>query len=254
MYKYSVLMYNFNNYELFREPLEIDPECEYIYVTDNENFKSNKWKVIVDKDLEDLSVFDKCYRVRFNLFKYATTPVCIYLDGSFAILKSLRCIYDAFMKSEADLGLCVHPYRNNIIEEYKVWVTDRQYPIKNVRKILKYMAELEYPAVYKGLYQGGMRICKNTELNKKIDDKVFNTLVMLGEPGKIERIDQTIYSLVLNTTFKDDVKIFPFAQQVFQNDTLSWKLHGANVNHPAPLGNYKSGYVFNKEMELFNLL
>ena len=38
-YKYSVLMYNFNDYEIMREPQEIDPECEYIYVTDNPIYK-----------------------------------------------------------------------------------------------------------------------------------------------------------------------------------------------------------------------
>lgn len=30
---YTVLMYNFNNYEVMREPEEIDPECEYIYMS-----------------------------------------------------------------------------------------------------------------------------------------------------------------------------------------------------------------------------
>ena len=42
MKKYSILTFNFNNYEIFREPLEVDPECEYVYVTDNPNFKSNR--------------------------------------------------------------------------------------------------------------------------------------------------------------------------------------------------------------------
>ena len=70
-------MYNFNDYEIMREPKEVDPECEYIYVTDNPKYQNETkvWKVIVDKDLDGLSAFDKCYSVRFNLFKYTTTPV-----------------------------------------------------------------------------------------------------------------------------------------------------------------------------------
>ena len=98
MKKYSVLMYNFNNYEIMREPKEVDPECEYIYVTDNPKYQNETkvWKVIVDKDLEWLSAFDKCYSVRFNLFKYATTPVCIYLDGSVQIYKKLTKLYNDF--------------------------------------------------------------------------------------------------------------------------------------------------------------
>lgn len=51
------------------------------------------------------SVFDKCYSVRFNLFKYATTDVCIYMDASIQLHKSMRKLYDAFMESRADVGL-----------------------------------------------------------------------------------------------------------------------------------------------------
>ena len=72
---YTVLMYNFNDYEVMREPEEIDPECEYIYVTDNRSLKSTTWKIVVADSLDGLSAFDKCYRVRFNLFKYASTPI-----------------------------------------------------------------------------------------------------------------------------------------------------------------------------------
>ena len=52
MKKYSVLMYNFNDYEIMREPKEVDPECEYIYVTDNPKYQNETkvWKVIVDKE------------------------------------------------------------------------------------------------------------------------------------------------------------------------------------------------------------
>lgn len=254
MYKYAVIMFNFNNYETFKEPLELDPDCEYVYVTDNTKLKSNKWKIIVDNSLNGKLVFEKCFYVRYNLFKYTNAPVAIYMDGSFQIYKSLKPIYDSFIESNADLGICIHPYRNEIFAEYTTWVNTRNYSVENVKKVMKIMAELNYPTHYKGLYQAGMRICKNTELNKTIDTEVFKTLKKLSTPNSFERLDQTIYSIILNSKYENKIKIFPFAQQVFQSNLIRWKIHGTNKNHPAPLGNYKTGYVFNKEVNLFNLI
>ena len=164
MKKYSILMYNFNNYEIMREPEELDEDCEYIYVTDNPNLKSDKWKIVIDNELNGLSPFDKCYRVRFNLFKYATTPVCIYVDGSIQIHKSLRKLYDDFINSGADLGLCIHPERDNVYDEYNVWMKCRNYPKYQFQKTMTMFKAAEYDPKYKGLYQGTMRICKNTDL------------------------------------------------------------------------------------------
>ena len=49
MKKYSILTFNFGNYEVFREPEAVDENCEYVYVTDNSNLKSNIWKIISEK-------------------------------------------------------------------------------------------------------------------------------------------------------------------------------------------------------------
>lgn len=253
MYKYSVLMYNFNNYEILREPEEIDPECEYIYVTDNEHLRSDKWKIIVDKSLNGLSVFDKCYRVRFNLFKYATTPVCIYVDGSIQIHKSLRKLYDAFVTSNSDIGLNIHPTRNNLIDEYKEWIRIRNYDRIQAQKCLLLLDIAKYDFNFKGLYQGTMRICKNTELNRSIDECTFNTLKLLGTKDKIERLDQTIYSFVINTFF-DDITIFGFSQQVFQSAYMSWCKHGSAQVHPYSPDNDKDGYILNKLSKLYHLV
>ena len=90
-------MYNFNDYEIMREPKEVDPECEYIYVTDNPKYQNETkvWKVIVDKDLDKLpSAFDKVFTVRYNPFKYCTTDTVIEIDGSIQIYKKLDQLYN----------------------------------------------------------------------------------------------------------------------------------------------------------------
>lgn len=255
MHKYSVLMYNFNNYEIMREPIEVDPDCEYIYVTDNPTLKNdtNVWKVVVDSDLDGLSVFDKCYRVRFNLFKYATCPTCIYVDGSIQIYKSLRKLYEDFIKSNCDLGVMVHPECDNVYDEYHRWLQLRNYPYTNLQKALCMFKAAGWNPKEKGLYQGCLRICRNTELNNSIDSCTLNTLIELGTENTIERLDQTIYTFIIHSLF-NDVNIFGVSQQVIQSNYMKWCKHNSTISLPYCNGNDKlNGFILGKEQLLYRL-
>lgn len=244
-------MYNFNNYEPLREPLEIDPECEYIYITDNPNLKSNIWKIIIDKDLDGLDIFNKCYKVRFNVFKYCNTDICIYLDGSIQINKSLSKLYNDFIKSNCDLGLQVHPERNNIIAEYNIWVKYRNYPLENYKKAINTMHSLGYDFNYKGLIQMTTRIIKRSTKNIEIDAMTYNMLKLLGD-NKIERLDQTVYTFILNKYF-NDIKVMPMSQQIMQSDYLTWCHHNTNTPIIYNPFNDNNGYLFNKIVKLYRL-
>ena len=256
MKKYSVLTYNFNDYEIMREPREIDPECEYIYVTDNPKYKEQTkvWKVIVDKDLEGLSVFDKCYSVRFNLFKYVTTPVCIYMDGSVQVYKPLTKLYNDFMNSGNDLGLIIHPLRYSIPKEYAIWQSIRNYPAANAEKCMKAMSAMGYDFNYKGLYEMTVRIVKNTERNKLIDQSCFELLKKLGTKDKIERLDQTVYSFLLNQEF-NDTKVFPMSEQIIHSDYMKWCIHKTDkINgNIANTDVRNEGFLFNQMVKLYKI-
>ena len=216
-----------------REPREIDPECEYIYVTDNPDLQKQTkvWKIVVDKDLDGLSVFDKCYKVRFNLFKYCSTDTCIYLDGSVQIYKSLRKFYNDFMASGNELGLIIHPLRFSISREYEIWKQFRKYPEKQVDKCMKAMQAMGYDFNYKGLYEMTVRIVKNTPRNKLIDESCYNLLKKLGTKDCIERLDQTAYSCLMNLAFSD-TKVFPMSEQIIHSDFMKWCIHGKDKINP----------------------
>lgn len=224
--KYSVLMYNFNKYEILREPEVLDPEAEYIYVTDDKSLKSDKWKIVYDKRLEGLSVFEKCYYVRFHLFDYCSTKVCIYLDGSIQIHKSLRDLYENFMKSEADIGLSLNGCFNDIRDDYTFWIRHRNYPKANADKCLNFLKFEKYDFDKKGYFECNIRICKDTELNKKLDERTFNTLKLLGKPT-IERFDQPIYTYIVNKYFSD-MKVFAFSRNTIMSSYMTWCFHNTN--------------------------
>jgi hypothetical protein len=138
-------------------------------------------------------------------------------------------------------------------EEYQAWLECRNYSPTQRGKCYAMFNAANYDTKYKGLYQGTVRICHNTPLNQKIDQAVFNTLVKLGTNGVIERLDQTIYSFILNKYFSN-IKVFPFSQQIFQSKYMTWMAH--NTTTPWPYNNgpfMDNGYVFNQLRPLFKL-
>ena len=163
--RYTVLQYIINGYELVHEVKQKDPEVEYLLVTDDPDLKSETWHVIYDKDLEGLSTFDKCYAIKFNLFKYATTDICVYLDANIEVLRSLKPLIDIFEAGSYDMAMMPHPHRHNFIEEYQKWIELRGYSPAIVKKALAFMAACKYDFSYKGMFQGNFKIVRNDKQN-----------------------------------------------------------------------------------------
>lgn len=84
MKKYSVLTFIIGKgYEKVHEIENMQDDVEYLLVTDDSDLKSNTWKVIYDEDLLSFKTpFERCFRVRYNVFKYCITDICITIDGS----------------------------------------------------------------------------------------------------------------------------------------------------------------------------
>ena len=123
MFRYSILCYIINGYEDVKEVLQKDPNAEYILVTDDKNLTSNTWNVIYDESLNALpSTFDKCYAIRFNVFKYCHSPICVYIDGNVQVNKPLAPLIDKFEDGKYDMCLMPHPLRTNFVSEYNAWI------------------------------------------------------------------------------------------------------------------------------------
>jgi hypothetical protein len=233
--KYAVIMYNFNNYEIMREipDFAVNKDIEYIYVTDNDKLTSKNWKIVIDHDLEGLSPFDKCYSVRFNLFKYTNAEIVLYADGSIQILNDIMPYFKKFEESKKDLGVMVHPERNTVFDEYKKWIEIRNYPKYTAMKCLAEMELNDYDVKnYKGLYQGGLRFIRNKNKNIQLDTECFNLLKKLGENGKIERLDQTVYSYLLNTKFSD-IDCFVFSDSFIYSKLMNIQGHNCPFRYYA---------------------
>ena len=254
--RYSVLCYIINNYENVKEIIQKDPNAEYILVTDDKNLKSNTWTVIYDESLLSLkSTFDRCYAIRFNVFKYCHSPICVYIDGNVQVNKPLTPLIDKFEDGKYDMCMMPHPLRYDFISEYKAWITQRGYSIEQAQKFFKLLNDTRYSFDYKGFFQGTFKIVRNDKTNADFERLSIAFMKYLGTEDAIERLDQTVYSFVLNNWFYDK-KILPVSEQILRSDYMTWFWHKSdnpNMNIFYDINKPDIKWMFNKQVECMYL-
>lgn len=226
MKRYTVLTYIINNYEKVHEIQNKDPEAEYLLITDDKNCTSDTWTIVYDSDLNGMSTFDKCYAIRFNCFKYCHTDICVRIDGSIGILNSLKPIVDIFEDGNYDACLMPHPFHNNLIDEYNIWVKWRGYDKSQAEHCIESIRKRGYDFNYKGLFQCCFSIQRRGELTDKIDKMTLDYLKELGTENQIERIDQIPFSYIMNTYFSN-IKVLPISEQILRSYYLRWYKHNS---------------------------
>ena len=254
--RYTVICYIINRYEKVHEILEKDPEAEYLLVTDDPTLTSKTWNVIYDQSLDGMSTFDKCYSIRFNVFKYASADICVYVDASIQVKKPLKPIVDTFESGHYDMCMMPHPLNSTFEAEYRNWVSWRKYPLENVKKFFKLLSDSHYDLKYKGLFQGGFKIVRRGKLNSDFERLSLAFLKYLGDENQIERLDQTVYSFVLNSWFSH-IKILPVSEQILRSDYMTLFWHNSNqpnTNAFYDINKPDMKFMFNKEVECMYLL
>lgn len=249
--KYSVLTYNINGYEIIHnidEELfnEMKEDVEFIYVTDDHSITSDTWTVVYDDSLTG-STFDKCYQIRFNPFKYVHTDTVMRIDGSMGITRNIIPIFEYFDKYDYDAAVMIHPTRNTMYPEYVAWCRQRNYPVEQADKCMRFFAANDYDAMnYRGLYQGNFVIQRNDGFNNAWNEMNYKILKALAtEPDTIERVDQTISSFVLNKFFSDK-KIMPVGQYICNGMFFNWYQHNSNNRMDCNDRNNIEPFLFNK--------
>lgn len=248
MIKYSVLTYNIDGYEIIHNIPEecMNPEIEYIYVTNDHSITSNTWTVIYDDELTG-STFDKCYQIRFNPFKYAHTDVVMRIDGSMAINKDVMPLFQRFEEGDYDCAMMIHPTRDNMYDEYVAWVNTRNYPADQANKCLNFMAANGYDVQnYKGLFQYNFTIQRNNNIINRLNAETYQVLKMLATgTDTAERLDQTIGTFVIHTHYPN-LKVMPVGQYICFDHYFNWCMHGTDQVMAYNCAYDCDPYMFNK--------
>ena len=250
--RYTVLTYIFNGYEQVHEVGEKDPKADYVMVTDDPKLTSRTWRVVCDNSLSRLSPFDKCYQVRFHPFRYAATPIVVRVDGSFEVRKPLTRIVDEYERGDYDRCMMIHPERNTMPAEYDAWCKTRGYSIVQAAKCLTMMESMGYDLSYRGLFEAGFEVVSDTPINRDVNDLTFGLLTALGTDRKIERVDQTILSFVINRFFADSIRILPVPETIITDGNLmQWYQHNSKTKTIPVNPRTITPMMFNRECEVW---
>jgi hypothetical protein len=242
MENYTVLTYIIGDYETVHE-LEFDPattpHVEYLLVTDNKNITSKTWKIVYDETLvnDDLHTFDRCYNIRFDLFKYATHDICVRIDGSIGINKPLDNIIQTFIDGNYDGCLNIHPGCDNIIEEYFRWVIKRGFsPLEAIFHVKYIQDKFNYNFQTKGLIELCFTINKRGSLTDNID---YDMKKMLREsnvsnylyenkdkPMHYSRLDQILFTALVFSKYNNSNWMFVRDSLFAEDSYFTWYAHG----------------------------
>jgi hypothetical protein len=253
MKKYSILTFIFDDYENVREPLEVSPDCEYVLVTDNKNIKSDVWNIKYIPNLYSAaSGITKSFYVRYHPFEFVSTNVCILLDGSIMIKKSLDKLFNDFMAADAECSLMINWYNQNAYADYQHWLKNRNYDKKQCEKNKAFLRATGLTEQYKGWFECGFRIIKNTANNNEINRITWEALNKISDDKlNLDRLDQTIWSAIINVMF-DNIAVFPVTRQIIQNDYLQLCEHKSNTPMIRRI-NFDNLWLFNKKIKVYKL-
>lgn len=256
MKKYTVLTQIFNNYEFVREVKELDPDAEYLLVTDDPTLTSTTWKVIYDEHFAKLPKNEKLYYVKYHNFEFANTDTCIYVDGSIQIDKSLRKLYDDFIASNSFMAAIMHPCIYTFDREVLTWIKNKRYTYDDGKKFFQFLSNTRYDINYKSYFQTSCTIRTKSYDQKIFDSLVYNFILMNSTAEKWFTIDQLYFAYVLNTWY-NETKIFLMHPQIIESNYMHRCEH--NTNTVAGLGGkpfsfMTEGYCFNKKVPVYKLV
>lgn len=261
-YKYSVLTYNIGGYEKLHELNFKDDDVEYVYVTDDHTITSNTWNVVYVDDLTGDN-FDKCFQIRYNPFNYVHTDIVMKIDGSMTINKSLLPFFQYFEDKGYDMAVKMHPTRDNMYDEYVAWVQQRNYPLDQANKCLKFMGMLEGYDVkqWKGLAEFNLMIQRNVRWVNDFNRMTYSTIKYLSpDDATIDRLDQTIGSFILQKYFRElKDKVMVISHLCCMRDwegklnTFTWYRHNSDMEMNGAFG-CPNPFFFNERVEIAPLV
>lgn len=202
---------------------------EYICVTDDINLKSDTWKIIVDEDLKDKNPEYASFYVRYHPFKYCNSDICMRIDGSIKINKSLISIFEEFDSSNKDVCVMTNSRANSIRKELSYWSF---LPKDMIEKQMSLYKELMIDINNEGCIQSPISITRNNELCNKCDTITWNMIKKISLDKYIARPTQVIMTAALALTKGLDIMFVD--EYLIQSNVMQWCKHNINFKRRTP--------------------
>lgn len=192
----AVITYIFGpgNY-ILREPLVIDPDIEYICVTDNTNLHSDTWNIIYSPMPHIASPRDKVAHVKLNPFQFTSARNICVIDGALQI-KSSMVTFFAQLENGNDILLKPHPHRSTLYEELYAWKSHRGLPDYCIDKFRAISAVHNISLSDIPVYEGCVIGFRNNPKTTAWCDKCINYMQWLGNGKNMIATNQCVISLM----------------------------------------------------------
>jgi len=230
--RYTILTFNFGDYDCIREPQALDPNASYLVVTDKAQKSDSAWTFINDKDLEGRDPIYSSFYVRFHPFKYTRDDIVIVIDGSIQLKRDLHSIVTEFEKSESSFSLMLGNFPSDR-EKISAWIHANRIDRLTANKLKAFMTKYDYDGL--SSLGNAFRMFKHTKNSERFNKHCWRCALALGTEGSPIRLDDVISSTLASTVYRDE-SIFLVSTQLLRSSFMDYRKHrstesGALVFH-----------------------
>lgn len=228
---YSVVTYLFGDYDILRDPDEIDEGAEYICLTDRDDLKSDVWtfKKLNYPNIEKYNDWQKTLIARYTALDYINTDICLQIDASVHIKKPSLKLIHWFKAKTLTSAYLLHPWRDNYNDEYDEWINTRNLDPIQKDQFFKFAQDHGYDASIKGMIMTTIMIKTKCQFNINIDNYVLHEL--MNNNNFNQRVDQTYYSIIVSNNWRCDVSFLFLSMQILDSDYFEFYYHNSNITH-----------------------
>lgn len=218
--RYTILSFNFGGYDILREPKVVDPQAEYIFVTDRP-VKSSRWKVVIDPKLVNRHPVYSSYYVRYHPFEYASTDTVITVDASIQINDSLAPIVGEFLPHE--YAVLLTNYRTDEMKMEQWLNNPPRISQEDAGRITAFVKKVQQEN-WRGSIGRAFIAQRNTPTVNRFNRHVWRYLLALGKYGVPNRQDEIIAHKLLNS-YMGKMDLLAVSVQLIQSSYMTYCVH-----------------------------
>lgn len=260
-YRYSVITCNFGGYEIMREINNPLDDVEYLYITDDRSITSNTWNVIYDFSYKNyIKEFDKVVAFRQRVLDYCNTSICIRIDASIKIDGySFENTIEEMNKNNSDIAFIISPRFFSYENELQTWEMQRGIDKDVLMDFTRYcdFKKFDYHTDINNICTLGILFQRNNKINRLLNLKQFEVLEEIKKFNNRDvyyRVDQIIFTYVLNEFFRGIINVFPLHYDIISNSFTQIYFHNTKQElYDYNISNGRRLYIFNEVIEkLYN--
>lgn len=229
MKKYAIITFIFGGYDKVREPGEIDPDCDYVMVTDMPRIPGSAWRFVKDDRLGTRSPLYSSFYVRYHPFDYTDAETAIVIDGSVQVKHPLAPILDKFIASGHDMCLMTGGLAT-ISHKLTAWMNSGRAGNGDPELARRLMDKYRFDG--NCTIGNAFRIFRRSKTAGKFNRHCWRCALAIGKHGDPYRIDDIIPATLISTVYSG-IGVFLVSTDILQSYYMQYCKHGND--HPAML-------------------